>query len=53
MRLLVVEDDPVIAGQIEAALTAEGHVVVVAHDGAAALDLAFPDAFALIVLDLM
>jgi DNA-binding response OmpR family regulator len=53
MRLLVVEDDPVIAGQIEAALTAEGHVVVVAHDGAAALDLAYPDAFALIVLDLM
>jgi DNA-binding response OmpR family regulator len=53
MRLLVVEDDPVIAGQIEAALTADGHVVVVAHDGAAALDLAYPDAFALIVLDLM
>jgi DNA-binding response OmpR family regulator len=53
MRVLVVEDDAVIASQIEAALVADGHSVVVASDGVAALDVAYPDAFALIVLDLM
>ena len=53
MRVLVVEDDAVIASQIEAALVADGHSVVIARDGEAALNVAYPDAFALIILDLM
>ena len=53
MRVLVVEDDAVIASQIEAALEADGHSVVIVGDGAAALNVAYPDAFALIILDLM
>ncbi len=53
MRVLVVEDDAVIASQIEAALVADGHTVLIAPDGDAALDVAYPDAFALVILDLM
>jgi DNA-binding response OmpR family regulator len=48
-----VEDDRVIGSQLAEALGREGHAVVVAHDGEEALMAAVPDAFGLIVLDLM
>ncbi len=53
MRVLVVEDDPVIADQIADALKRDGHAVEVARDGEEALLKAMPDSFGLIVLDLM
>lgn len=53
MRILVVEDDPVISEQVAGALRREGHAVEVAHDGQQAVDLAYPGAYNLIVLDIM
>ncbi len=52
-RILVVEDEPTIAFALEADLTAEGYGVTVAASGADALRLARPDAFDLILLDVM
>ncbi len=52
-RILVVEDDPVIAGALEDDLTLEGYEVTVVHDGAHASALATRDPFDLIVLDVM
>jgi len=53
VRILVVEDDSVIASQLAEALSREGHSVVVAGDGEEALMVAVPDSFGLVVLDLM
>lgn len=53
MRVLVVEDEPVIAEAIKEGLEEEHFQVEVAHDGAAGLRLAQEGPFAAIVLDLM
>jgi DNA-binding response OmpR family regulator len=53
MRILLVEDDVVIASQIAAALEREKYVVEVARDGEAGLDCALGGNHALIVLDVM
>ena len=52
-RILVVEDEPVIAGALEDDLTLEGYDVTVISDGAAASKRATSEAFDLIVLDVM
>jgi len=54
MRILVVEDDRKVASFIRQGLEEEAHAVVVASDGAAALDLALETPpYDLVVLDLM
>ncbi len=53
MRVLLVEDDKVIAGQIALALERENFKVEVAHDGETGLDLALIGGFDLILLDIM
>ncbi len=52
-RILVVEDDPRIASFLRRGLTAEGHVVELVGDGRAALELAAPGGFDLLVVDRM
>ena len=54
MRVLIVEDDPVIALGLESKLTASGHDVVgVAGDGRAAIDVAEAEQPDAIVMDLV
>jgi DNA-binding response OmpR family regulator len=53
MRILVVEDEPKMAGLIRRVLVAERHVVDVAPDGVSALALADGPAYDAIVLDRM
>jgi two-component system OmpR family response regulator len=53
MRILVVEDEPKIAGSLEKGLAAEGYVVDVANDGDVAETLAEANAYDLILLDWM
>lgn len=53
MRILVVEDDVVIATQLAAALEKEGFVTQVLRDGEDALDDALGGSYGLIVLDIM
>jgi two-component system, OmpR family, response regulator len=53
MRVLLVEDEAPLAEQIRRRLTADGHVVVVSHDGADGLWRATEDTFDVIVLDIM
>ena len=43
MRVLVVEDDPAIAGFVEKGLTEAGYTVDVAADGKVGLDYALSD----------
>lgn len=52
MRILVVEDEPQLARHIASALTRNGHLPSVQHDGVAGLKAAFSDAPDLVVLDL-
>jgi DNA-binding response OmpR family regulator len=52
-RILVVEDDPVIAGALEDDLTLEGYEVTLVDDGPTASTVATRDPFDLIVLDVM
>src|SRR6185436_10854937 len=52
-RILVVEDEPGIAFALKADLEAEGYAVTVATTGDEALRVARPDAFDLILLDIM
>src|SRR5262245_59108946 len=52
-RILVVEDEPGIAFALEADLKTEGYVVAVAGTGDEAIRLAQPEAFDLILLDVM
>jgi len=52
-RVLVVEDEPGIAFALEADLRTEGYSVTVAATGDDAIRLALPDAFDLILLDVM
>jgi DNA-binding response OmpR family regulator len=53
MQLLLAEDEPRMAALLERGLSEEGHQVVVARDGAAALEMARASAFDVIVLDVM
>ena len=53
MQLLLAEDEPRMASLLERGLSEEGHRVVVARDGAEALDIARSSAFDVIVLDVM
>jgi DNA-binding response OmpR family regulator len=52
-RVLVVDDEPTIAGSIAARLRAEGYTVDVAHDGPSAMACFEADEPDLVVLDLM
>jgi DNA-binding response OmpR family regulator len=52
MRILIVEDEVVVAKQIASALTEDGHDPVVVHDGEAALNAVRNASFDLIVLDI-
>jgi diguanylate cyclase (GGDEF)-like protein len=52
-RILVVDDDQDIARFVEMSLAMEGFEVIVAHDGAAALDMVRKAAPDLVILDLM
>lgn len=51
MRLLIVEDEVVMADAIAAGLRRNGHVVDVVHDGGTALDLVESTTFDVIILD--
>jgi DNA-binding response OmpR family regulator len=53
MRILVVEDEPMLAGFIEQALTAEGYSPTVVHDGDAGEAEALTGDYGLVLLDLM
>ena len=53
MRILVVEDERLLAGFIAQALQAEGHSVTVCHDGDAGLAAALTGDYALVLLDVM
>jgi len=52
-RILIVEDEPIIAGGLQDDLTLEGYEVTVVGDGAAASKRATQERFDLIVLDVM
>lgn len=51
-RVLVVEDEPRIAGFLVKALTRDGHEVVLAEDGEVGLFLGLTEPFDVVVLDL-
>ncbi|WP_245674848.1 response regulator transcription factor [Herbidospora cretacea] len=53
MRILVVEDDPTLAGVVSDYLVRAGHVVAHAADGPSGLDRAITEGPDLVVLDLM
>ncbi len=52
MRILVVEDEPKLAGHITRALVRRGHIATAQHDGALGLQAALTDPPDLVVLDL-
>lgn len=53
MNILVIEDQPRLAGFIKKGLTEEGHVVDIASDGVTGLSLAHVGTYDVIVLDVM
>jgi two-component system OmpR family response regulator len=53
LRILIVEDEPPIAGAVKAALAADGHAADVVGDGRDALDWAETYAYDLVVLDVI
>jgi len=53
MRVLVIEDNPKIAGFLERGLTAEGHRVDVTHDLASARQAMSADEYDLLLVDRM
>jgi DNA-binding response OmpR family regulator len=53
MRVLLVEDDPVIADQIAAVLRRERFLVEIATDGESGLDQALGHSYSLVILDVM
>lgn len=53
MRVLLVEDEKVLADAVVRGLAAEGFEVEVAYDGLTGLDLARDDRFAAVILDIM
>lgn len=52
MRILLAEDEPVLANQIKGVLSAEGHVVDIALDGSEAKFLGETEPYDLIIMDL-
>jgi DNA-binding response OmpR family regulator len=52
MRILIVEDEVLVARQIASALTEDGHDPMAVHDGEAALDAVKKTPFDLVVLDI-
>ena len=52
-RILIAEDEPIIAGALQDDLTLEGYEVTVVSDGAAASRRAISERFDLIILDVM
>lgn len=52
-RILIIDDDPILAGLLQLTLELEGHQVATAEDGAAGLDLVNSEHFDLILLDLV
>ena len=52
MRLLLAEDERVLAEQIKATLSSEGHVVDVSHDGEDAAVMGMNEPYDLVILDL-
>jgi two-component system, OmpR family, response regulator len=52
MRILVIEDEQMLAGFIEQSLRADGHAVTVCHDGPAGEAAALTGDYALVLLDL-
>ncbi len=52
-RILLVEDEPELAGLVRAELAQVGHQVTIASDGPTAVDLALASPFDVIVLDVM
>ena len=52
MRILVIEDEPTLAGFIEQSLRAAGHAVSVCHDGESGEAAALSGDFGLVLLDL-
>ena len=53
MRLLVIEEDPAVAGLLQQALRSEGYVVELARTGHEGLTLAVQQTFDIILLDLL
>lgn len=53
LRILIVEDEAVIAAAVERALTADGHAVDVVGDGERALEWAATYSFDLVILDVI
>ncbi|MBX3114226.1 MAG: response regulator transcription factor [Fimbriimonadaceae bacterium] len=53
MRILIVEDDLVIASELERALRRQNHQADVARDGESGLNLAIENSYSAIVLDVM
>src|ERR1700690_663551 len=53
MQILVVEDEPRMAGLLQRTLEEEGHQVVVASDGQQGFEIARDSLFDVIVLDVM
>jgi DNA-binding response OmpR family regulator len=53
MKILLVEDEPAIAGIINKSLTESGYSITVAPDGNIGLDLALQHEFDLVILDIM
>lgn len=53
MRILVVEDDPVIASRVAASLEDEGYVTDLRYDGVEALEALAQESYGLVVLDVM
>ena len=52
MRILVIEDEPALAGFIEQSLRADGYAVAVCHDGLSGEAAALTGDYALVLLDL-
>ena len=53
MRILVVEDEPRMADLLSRGLSEDGHLVTVAQDGVAGLEMAEASEFGLLILDVM
>lgn len=53
LRILIVEDEPAIAGALKSALTADGHAADTVVDGRDALDWADTYAYDLVILDVI
>jgi two-component system KDP operon response regulator KdpE len=51
LRVLLVDDDPLVVKYVQSALTAEGYTVVVAGDGLSGVHLALTESFDAVVLD--